>query len=127
MVVLDVTVMNIALPSAQQALGFTTVDRQWVVTAYTLWWPQTSTQTTVRDTVFPAPATVSVRRAAGMSAGWRYVLVELEDVARVVAALEADQPVPGLLAVGFPDTAGTLVVEMVHVTAASRPGAQSLP
>ncbi len=36
MVVLDVTVMNIALPSAQRALGFTTADRQWVVTAYTL-------------------------------------------------------------------------------------------
>jgi hypothetical protein len=33
---LDVTVMNIALPSAQHALRFTTVDRQWVVTAYTL-------------------------------------------------------------------------------------------
>ena len=36
MVVLDITVMNIALPSAQRALGFTTADRQWVVTAYTL-------------------------------------------------------------------------------------------
>src|SRR5689334_24024911 len=36
MIVLDVTVMNIALPSAQHALHFTTVDRQWVVTAYTL-------------------------------------------------------------------------------------------
>ena len=36
MVILDVTVMNIALPSAQHALGFSTVDRQWVVTAYTL-------------------------------------------------------------------------------------------
>src|SRR5580700_8511221 len=36
MVILDVTVMNIALPSAQRALQFTTVDRQWVVTAYTL-------------------------------------------------------------------------------------------
>src|SRR6202045_4696428 len=36
MVVLDLTVMNIALPSAQRALQFTTVDRQWVVTAYTL-------------------------------------------------------------------------------------------
>src|ERR1700748_256373 len=36
MVVLDLTVMNIALPSAQHALRFTTVDRQWVVTAYTL-------------------------------------------------------------------------------------------
>jgi MFS family permease len=36
MVVLDLTVLNIALPSAQRALGFSTVDRQWVVTAYTL-------------------------------------------------------------------------------------------
>src|SRR6266436_6774013 len=35
-VVLDLTVMNIALPSAQRALGFSTADRQWVVTAYTL-------------------------------------------------------------------------------------------
>ena len=36
MVVLDATVMNIALPSAQHALHFTTAERQWVVTAYTL-------------------------------------------------------------------------------------------
>src|SRR5262249_36931638 len=36
MVVLDLTVLNIALPSAQRALHFSTVDRQWVVTAYTL-------------------------------------------------------------------------------------------
>ena len=36
MVVLDLTIMNIALPSAQRALHFTAVDRQWVVTAYTL-------------------------------------------------------------------------------------------
>ena len=36
MVVLDVTVMNIALLSAQHALHFSTADRQWVITAYTL-------------------------------------------------------------------------------------------
>ena len=36
MVVLDATVVNIALPSAQRDLGFGTVDRQWVVTAYAL-------------------------------------------------------------------------------------------
>ena len=36
MVVLDVTVVNIALPSAQRALGFPNGDRQWVVTAYAL-------------------------------------------------------------------------------------------
>src|SRR3954468_825932 len=36
MVILDVTVVNIALPSAQDALGFSDADRQWIVTAYTL-------------------------------------------------------------------------------------------
>ncbi len=36
MVVLDSTVVNIALPSAQRALGFPNADRQWVVTAYAL-------------------------------------------------------------------------------------------
>src|SRR5690242_4892988 len=36
MVVLDATIVNIALPSAQQALGFPNSDRQWVVTAYAL-------------------------------------------------------------------------------------------
>jgi MFS family permease len=36
MVVLDLTVMNLALPSAQRALGITNADRQWIVTAYSL-------------------------------------------------------------------------------------------
>src|SRR5260370_26204727 len=36
MVVLDVTVVNIALPSAQRSLAFSDADRQWVVTAYSL-------------------------------------------------------------------------------------------
>src|ERR1700693_5704211 len=36
MVGLDSTVVNIALPSAQRALGFPNGDRQWVVTAYAL-------------------------------------------------------------------------------------------
>src|ERR1700759_179455 len=36
MVVLDATIVNIALPSAQRALGFSTTDRQWVLTAYAL-------------------------------------------------------------------------------------------
>src|ERR1700730_15083345 len=33
---LDATIVNIALPSAQHALGFPNADRQWVVTAYAL-------------------------------------------------------------------------------------------
>src|SRR5580700_6889677 len=36
MIVLDITVMNIALPSAQAALHFNNADRQWVITAYAL-------------------------------------------------------------------------------------------
>jgi len=36
MIVLDLTVMNLALPSAQRALGFSAADRQWIVTAYAL-------------------------------------------------------------------------------------------
>ncbi|MGB6454607.1 MAG: MFS transporter, partial [Streptosporangiaceae bacterium] len=36
MVALDATVINIALPSAQRALGISDPQRQWVVTAYTL-------------------------------------------------------------------------------------------
>jgi EmrB/QacA subfamily drug resistance transporter len=35
MVALDATIVNIALPSAQAALGFGDADRTWVVTAYT--------------------------------------------------------------------------------------------
>src|SRR5215212_12272257 len=36
MVVLDATIVNIALPSAQEALGFSDENRQWIITAYAL-------------------------------------------------------------------------------------------
>jgi EmrB/QacA subfamily drug resistance transporter len=36
MVVLDSTIVNIALPSAQRDLGFGDADRQWIITAYAL-------------------------------------------------------------------------------------------
>ena len=36
MVVLDATIVNIALPSAQEALGFSDDSRQWIITAYAL-------------------------------------------------------------------------------------------
>jgi MFS family permease len=36
MVVLDASIVNIALPSIQADLGITDANRQWVVTAYTL-------------------------------------------------------------------------------------------
>ncbi|MFE5816775.1 MFS transporter [Streptomyces sp. NPDC056479] len=36
MVVLDATIVNIALPSAQEDLGISDGNRQWVITAYTL-------------------------------------------------------------------------------------------
>src|ERR1700716_4687959 len=36
MVVLDATIVTIAIPSAQKALHFSTDSRQWIVTAYAL-------------------------------------------------------------------------------------------
>ena len=36
MIVVDASIVNIALPSAQRALHISTADRQWVITAYTL-------------------------------------------------------------------------------------------
>jgi EmrB/QacA subfamily drug resistance transporter len=36
MVILDATIVTIALPSAQRQLGFSTESRQWIVTAYAL-------------------------------------------------------------------------------------------
>jgi EmrB/QacA subfamily drug resistance transporter len=36
MVVLDATIVNIALPSAERALGFSDDSRQWIITAYAL-------------------------------------------------------------------------------------------
>ena len=36
MVVLDATIVNVALPSAQKALHFSADNRQWVITAYAL-------------------------------------------------------------------------------------------
>ena len=36
MIVLDASIVTIALPSAQHALGISTANRQWVITAYTL-------------------------------------------------------------------------------------------
>ena len=36
MVVLDVSIVNVALPSIQSALGFSQENLQWVVNAYTL-------------------------------------------------------------------------------------------
>ncbi len=36
MIILDASIVNIALPSAQRELGISNADRQWVVTAYTL-------------------------------------------------------------------------------------------
>ena len=36
MIVLDLTIVNIALPSAQKDLGFSNDERQWIITAYAL-------------------------------------------------------------------------------------------
>ncbi|HEX6390862.1 MAG TPA: MFS transporter, partial [Solirubrobacteraceae bacterium] len=36
MIILDVAIVNVALPSIRNDLGFTTIELQWIVNAYTL-------------------------------------------------------------------------------------------
>jgi len=36
MVILDLTIVNVALPSIQSSLGFSAIDLQWVVDAYAI-------------------------------------------------------------------------------------------
>ena len=66
MVVLDVTVVNIALPSAQRALAFSDADRQWVVTAYALAFGAAAAWGG-----FPGPAFLTGPRRARCCAGRR--------------------------------------------------------
>src|SRR5215208_6541601 len=79
----------------------------------------------------PGPETTPGRqdavRTPQSAAERRDVLVQLEDVARVVALLEADQPVPGRFAVGLPDPVRSFVAQVVDVAAAGRPRPEPLP
>ena len=65
MVVLDATIVNIALPTAQNDLGFSDSDRQWIVTAYALAERQYEAPVLVQ----PSPRTVCERCAADRLGG----------------------------------------------------------
>jgi MFS family permease len=63
MVVLDTTVVNIALPSTQRALHFSNGDRQWVVTAYALAWTSSTCASSMLDTTTRYHSRSSYRRS----------------------------------------------------------------
>ena len=111
MVILDLTVMNIALPSAQRALHFTTVDRQWVVTAYTLAFGsllllggRTTSTTTRHGSVWHPYG----RGGAGVvpssgAATHRVAAVPGAPVGERLRAVGAAHPQPGFRTVPIPD------------------------
>jgi MFS family permease len=73
MVVLDATIVNIALPSAQRDLGFSTDSRQWVVTAYALAFGSLLLLGGKLGDLFGRKWTF-IAGLAGFSAAWRHPL-----------------------------------------------------
>ena len=82
MVILDVSIVNVALPSIKDALGFSTTGLQWVLNAYTL--------TFAGFLLLGGRAARPVRPPA-------HVLRRHSPLLRCLAALRDSPPPPGLL------------------------------
>jgi len=109
MVVLDATIVNIALPSAQQDLGFSNDSRQWIVTAYALAFGSLLLLGGRLGDLFGRKWTFiggllgfSVASAVGGAAGSFEVLVAARAAQGLFAALLAPSAL-GLLATTFTD------------------------
>src|SRR5438552_1650842 len=96
MVVLDATVVNIALPSAQHALGFPNGDRQWVVTAYALTFGSLLLVGGRQGDMFSrkwvfitGPAGFAIASAIGGAAGASVALVTATGLPRAIGAILA--------------------------------------
>ena len=103
MVVLDITIVNIALPSAQQELGFGVENRQWVITAYSLAFGsllllggRLSDRAGVRLTLVIGLLGFAVASAVGGAAGTFTVLVAARAAQGVFAAILAPAALSGL-------------------------------
>jgi len=103
MVVLDITIVNIALPSAQQELGFGVENRQWVITAYSLAFGsllllggRLSDRAGVRLTLVIGLLGFAVASAVGGAAGNFTVLVAARAAQGVFAAILAPAALSGL-------------------------------
>jgi EmrB/QacA subfamily drug resistance transporter len=96
MVVLDITIVNIALPSAQDELGFDIASRQWVITAYSLAFGsllllggRLSDRVGVRRTLIIGLLGFAVASAVGGAAGGFAVLIAARAGQGVFAAILA--------------------------------------
>ena len=96
MVVLDITIVNIALPSAQDELGFDVASRQWVITAYSLAFGsllllggRLSDRVGVRRTLIIGLLGFAAASALGGAAGGFAVLVAARAAQGVFAAILA--------------------------------------
>jgi EmrB/QacA subfamily drug resistance transporter len=96
MVVLDITIVNIALPSAQDELGFDVASRQWVITAYSLAFGsllllggRLSDRVGVRRTLIIGLLGFAAASALGGAAGGFAVLIAARAAQGVFAAILA--------------------------------------
>jgi MFS family permease len=71
MVILDVSIVNVALPAIHQALGFSTTGLQWVVNAYTLTFAGFSCWVAAAPTSWAATACSSPAPRCFRSPRWR--------------------------------------------------------
>jgi MFS family permease len=102
MVILDATVVNVALPSIGAALGFAAPDLQWVVTAYVLFTGGLmllggrATDLLGRRTVFLAGLVVFTSASLASGLAWSPTALV---VARAVQGIGAALLVPAALAI----------------------------
>lgn len=96
MVVLDITIVNIALPSAQDELGFDVASRQWVITAYSLAFGsllllggRLSDRVGVRRTLIIGLIGFAAASAVGGAAGGFAILIAARAAQGVFAAILA--------------------------------------
>ena len=96
MVVLDITIVNIALPSAQDELGFDIASRQWVITAYSLAFGsllllggRLSDRVGVRRTLIIGLIGFAAASAVGGAAGGFAILIAARAAQGVFAAILA--------------------------------------
>src|SRR6202023_677415 len=90
MVVLDATIVTIAIPSAQKALHFSTESRQWIVTAYALAFGSLLLVGGKVGDLFGRKWTLIARLIGFSAAWWRVVNQTAPDRARI--------DIPGTLA-----------------------------
>src|SRR3954470_924266 len=111
MVMLDLTIVNVALPRAQHAMGLSDSGRQWVVTAYSLAFGglllaggRIADRVGARRTLLIGVAGFAVASAAGGAATGPAMLISARAAQGAFAAL-LSPPTLSLLAVTFTEPA----------------------